>query len=186
MNPTSRRALQWTVLVILAIGAGYAGLRFGSGLRARNAPVIEAPAFAFKPGDPFPDVRLADSLGTEVGSVALVTERRGAVVLFLDPNCEGCSDMAARWQRGVSDGVIEIERVIGITSEPAAVNAKYRADYGLDFPIYEDIATAFIQQHGVVTYPMEIVVGPSGTINAVSDDSKSPIDGESIRALASQ
>jgi peroxiredoxin len=186
MTTRTVRALQWTALVVLALVAGFAGLRFGAGLRSEHPAIVDAPKFAFKPGDRFPDVQLADSLGTQVGSVALVTALHGAVVLFLDPNCEGCSAMAARWERGVADGVIEPERVIGITTEASAVNAKYRADHGLNFPIYQDVATAFLNQHGVVSYPMELVVGPSGTINAVSDDSKSPIDGESIRALIAQ
>ena len=118
--PGTRRWLRWTMLVALVVLAGYAGLRFGSLLRSRNAPeIVEAPEFPFQPGDAFPDVRLADSLGTEVGSAALVRGMQGAVVLFLDPNCEGCSAMAARWEQGVSGGVIEPERIFAISTESA-------------------------------------------------------------------
>jgi peroxiredoxin len=156
-------------------------------LRARNAPVIvDAPEFPWKPGDPFPAVRLADSLGVEVGSQELVSGTRGAVVLFLDPNCEGCSAMAARWEQALAGGVIEAERVFGVTSEPAERNQRYRAEHALSFPIYQDVETAFLNRHGVVTYPMEVVVGASGTIQALSTDSKTPIDGESLRALIEQ
>jgi peroxiredoxin len=162
-------------------------LRFGSSLRERNAPaIVEAPEFPWKPGDPFPDVRLSDSLGVEVGSRELVGAKHGAVVLFLDPNCEGCSAMAARWEQGVADGVIEPERIFGVTPEPADRNARYRAEHALTFPLYQDVETAFLNRHGVVTYPMEVVVGASGTIQALSTDSKTPIDGEEIRALIEQ
>ena len=184
MNDSTKRWLQGTTLVVLAVAAGYAGLRFGGTLRARNAPaIVEAPEFPFKPGDAFPDVRLADSLGTEVGSVDLVNGKQGAVVLFLDPNCEGCSAMATRWEEGLSQGVIEPERLFAITSEPAAANAQYRASHALSYPIYQDIESAFLQRHGVVTYPMEIVVNATGTIQSLSTDSKTPIDSESVRAL---
>ena len=184
MNAKTRRVLQWMSFAVLILAVGYAGVRFGSSLRTRNAPeVVETPEFPFMPGDAFPDVRLADSLGTEVGSVELVASKRGAVVLFLDPNCEGCSAMATRWEQAVSAGVIQSERVFGITSEAAATNAQYRAAHALSYPIYQDVETAFLERHGVVTYPMEVVVGASGEIQAVSTDSKTPIDGESIGAL---
>ena len=183
MNAKTKRLLQWTTFAVLALVVGYAGIRFGNSLRARNAPVVEAPDFPFMPGDAFPDVRLADSLGTEMGSVEAVASRHGAVVLFLDPHCEGCSEMAARWEQAVVQGVIEPERVFGITSEAAAVNVRYRAAHALSYPLYQDVESAFLNRHGVVTYPMEVVVGPSGTIQALSTDSRTPIDGESIRAL---
>lgn len=187
MKPKTRRLLQWSMFVVLAVVAGYAGLRLGISLRSRNAPaIVEAPEFPFQPGDAFPDVRLADSLGTDVGSIELVSEKHGAVVLFLDPNCEGCSDMAAKWELGLSGGVIEPGRVFGITSETAVANERYRAEHRLSFPIYQDVETAFLNRHGVVTYPMEIVVSASGTIQSLSTDSKTPIDVESIRALINE
>jgi peroxiredoxin len=105
------------------------------------------------------------------------------VVLFLDPNCEGCSEMAARWDRGVSEGIVEPERIFAVTSATAAVNSQYRNSHALSFPLYQDVEDAFLQRYGVVTYPMEVVVGASGTIQSLSSDSKTPIDAESIRAL---
>jgi peroxiredoxin len=187
MKPATRRSLQWTMLLVLVVVAGIAGLRFGSVLRARNAPVIvEAPEFPFKPGDAFPDVRLADSLGTETGSLELVRGKHGAVILFLDSNCEGCKDMAVRWEQGVAEGVIEPERIFGITMEMAEKNAQYRVAQALSFPIFQDVESAFLNRHGVVTYPMEVVVAASGTIQSLSTDSKTPIDAEFVRAAVNE
>jgi len=183
MSTNMRRPLQWVVLVVLVAVAGYGGLRFGSSLRANHEVMVDAPGLPFHPGEEFPDVRLADSLGTDVGSADLVESRHGAVVLFLDPNCEGCVDMATRWEQGLLDGVVEPERVIAITTGTAEINSRYRADHMLSYPIYQDVESAFIQRYGVVTYPMEMVVGPTGTIQSLSTDSKTPIDGETIREL---
>lgn len=184
MNPRTRQLLQWTAFLVVALAVGYAGIRVGGSLRARNAPPLaEAPDFPFMPGDAFPDVLLADSLGTGVGSIELVSRTRGAVVLFLDPACEGCSEMATRWERALSEGVIAPDRVFGVSAETAAENARYRVAHALSYPIYQDVESAFLLRHGVDTYPMEVVVNGAGTVQAVSTDSRTPIDGESIHAL---
>ncbi len=183
MKAGTRRALRWTVFVLLGLVVLYAGMRTGSALRARNQPVVEAPEFPFKPGDALPDVTLADSTGERVGSLSLVSGRKGAVVLFLDPNCEGCSAMAARWQQAVDAGAIEPERVIAITTAAPDVNVSYRAQHALAFPVYQDVDSAYLEKHGVVTYPMEMEVSASGIIQALSTDSKSVVDGESVRGL---
>ena len=183
MKARTQRSLRWTLFAVLGLVALYAGLRTGSVLRARNEKVVEAPEFPFKPGDALPDVTLADSTDTPTGSVALVAERKGVVMLFLDPNCEGCSAMAAKWQRAVDAGAIEPERVIAITTATREQNASYRAQHMLGYPLYRDVDSAYLQQHGVVTYPMEMEVGASGVIQALSNDSVTEVDGDNIRAL---
>jgi peroxiredoxin len=183
MKTGTQRALRWTIFAVLALVALYAGMRTGSGLRAKNEKVVEAPEFPFKPGDALPDVMLTDSTDARMGSVALVAERKGAVMLFLDPNCEGCSAMAAKWQHAVDQGAIEPERVIAITTATREQNSSYRAKHLLGYPVYRDVESAFIQRYGVVTYPMEMEVNASGIIQALSTDSKSVVDGESVRGL---
>jgi len=104
-------------------------------------------------------------------------------MLFLDPNCEGCSAMAAKWQRAVDAGAIESERVIAITTATREQNASYRAKHMLGYAVYRDVDSAFLEKHGVVTYPMEMEVGASGTITSLSNDSVTEVDGANIRAL---
>jgi hypothetical protein len=41
----------------------------------------------------------------------------------------------------------------------------------------------FLKQHGVTTYPLEVVVGVSGTIQSISENSKADIDADQIRSL---
>jgi hypothetical protein len=94
--------------------------------------------------------------------------------------------MAARWEQGVSGGVIEPERIFAISTESAAGNQQYRVAHALSFPIYQDVESAFLNRHGVVTYPMEMAVSASGTIQSLGTDSVTPIDGESVRALVNE
>lgn len=183
MAMNTQRMLRRAAFVVAALAVAFAGMRVGAMLRARNQPVLEAPAFPFEPGQALPDVQLADSTGATIGSVALVAERHGAVMLFLDPNCHSCEAMATRWQRAVEQGAIEPERVIAVTRSPADVNAQYRATHALAYPLYQDVESAFLEKHGVVTYPMEMEVGASGNIRALSTDSVNDVDGDKIRAL---
>ncbi len=183
MATNAQRMLRRGAFVATVLAVAYAGVRVGSMLRERNQPITEAPAFPFQPGQALPDVQLADSTGATIGSVALVTERHGAVILFLDPNCHSCSAMATRWQRAVDQGAIEPERVVAVTMATAAMNSSYRATHALSYPLYQDVESAFLQKHGVVTYPMEMEVGASGKIQAMSTDSVNDVDGEKIRAL---
>jgi peroxiredoxin len=172
------------VFAVAVLGVGYLGVRFGRAIRERTSPpVVEAPPFPFAPGDAFPDVALADSSGTVVRSVDVAA---GRVVLFLDPNCDGCTDMSVRWERALADGLVDAGRVLGVSRETSEIIGRYRAAHALSFPIYRDVEDAFIRQHGVVSYPLEVVVGASGTIRSLSDDSKTPIDEESIRLLLAQ
>jgi len=178
------RAFRWALLLIVALVVGYAGVRFGRSLRSPATTAEEIP-FPFRPGDRFPSVALADSLGTLTTSDALVASH-GAVVLFLDPTCEGCTDMSIRWEHTMADGFFDPSRVFGISRATDDANRAYRAANHLSFPIYRDTEDVFFQQHGVVSYPLEIVVGQSGMIQSLSDDSMSPVDADEIRRLMAQ
>lgn len=186
MSFNAPRSIRLLSLLLVALAVGYAGVRLGQSLRDRNnPPVAEAPPFPFRPGDPFPDVVLADSTGTRVRSTELGATH-GAVVLFLDPNCDGCTDMSIRWEQALADGFYDPSRVFGVSRANADANRQYRAANRLSFPIYQDVEDAFVRKYDVLRYPLEIVVGQSGTIRSVSDDSKSPVDGEAIRVLMTE
>jgi peroxiredoxin len=181
-----RRPIRWILFAALALAVGYAGVHFGRALRDRSAPpVAEAPPFPFRPGDAFPDVALSDSLGNVVRSDSLLAGR-GAVVLFLDPNCDGCTDMSIRWEHALAAGSLDRSRVFGVSRASVDVNRAYRASLRLSFPIYQDVEDAFLARYGVASYPLEVVVGRSGTIRSLSDDSVSPVDDEAVRASMSE
>lgn len=179
----SSKFLRVMVLIAALLLVGYAGLRTGMALRNRTAPpMAQAPAYPFSPGDSLPDVALADSAGASVQSSSLMAGA-GTIVLFLDPTCDGCIEMSKRWEQAIIDGVVPADRVIGISREAPAVNEHFRAQHALRFPIYQDVASAYLQQHAVTTYPLEVVVGASGKIALVSDNSKAEIDANHIHEL---
>jgi len=178
---TRSRVTVWLALV----AAVFAGLYVGRALRARTHSVVEPPPFPFHVGDVMPDVALVDSLGARVQSATLV-QPDGAVVLFLDPECDGCTAMSARWEHAIADGAIDTARVFGISRAPAAATQPYRSAHGLSYPIYQDVEDTFLGRYGLASYPLEIVVGQSGTIRSLSDDSVTPIDAEEVRRLLTE
>ncbi len=183
---SSNRTFRWITLALAFVVVGYAGLRFGRVLRERrSAPATEQSSpFPFRPGDRFPDVALADSLDQPVQLSALVADH-GGVVLLLETDCDGCVDMAIRWEQALADGFFDPTRVFAVSRTPRATNEAFRAANHLSFPVYRDVGDAFVQTHRVLSYPLEVIVGQSGTIQSVSDDSHSPVDVEDVRrALA--
>lgn len=174
---------RWAILIVVLLVAAYAGLRTGTALRHHAEPVVtEGPRYPFQLGDSLPDVQLADSAEATVHSETLLSGP-GTIVLFLDPNCDGCLDMSRRWQQAIVDGVVPADRIIGISRADRDANEHYRAEHGLRFPIYQDVESAFLRQHGVTTYPLEVVVGTSGKVEWVSDNSRAEIDADKIRSL---
>jgi peroxiredoxin len=177
------KTMRYVLLVISILAAGYAGLRAGAMLRNRTTPVTTAaPRYPFAAGDSLPDVQLADSSGAAVHSRDL-TNGPGVVVLFLDPTCDGCIAMAERWEQAIKDDVVTPDRVVGISRGDVEQTNRFRAERGLQFPVYADPASAFLKQHGVTTYPLEVVVGVSGKIQSISENSKADIDADQIRAM---
>ncbi len=180
------RPARWVALLVAMTAMLYAGVRFGRVLRDRSKPAVaEASPFPFDPGDAFPIATLADAFDQTARTDSLLANR-GAVVLFLDPTCDGCTDMSIKWEHALAEGFIDPTRVFGISRGTTDANAAYRAANRLSFPIYRDIEDAFLVRHGVASYPLEVVVGSSGTVRSVSDDSKAPVDGDEIRAFLSQ
>jgi peroxiredoxin len=183
--PAPSKAFRWVALLVAVLVVGYGGVRVGQVLRDRNAPrVVQPPPFPFRPGDPFPgDVVLADSAGAHVTSADVTP---GKVVLFLDPECEGCAAMSARWQRAVAESTFSPAMVLGLSRGTPDTVARYVASHGIGFPVYCDTEDAFVRLHAVTSFPLEVVVGASGTVQAISDDSVSPIEAESVRLLLSR
>jgi len=178
----STRILRGIGFVILALGVGFAGVYVGGAIRSRRAPapvVANAPEYPFEVGAPFPDVAVIDSSGASWQTMDLIAGR-GAVVLFVDLECESCAIMCQRWEDAIQQGSIAVDRVVGIAHEEQGAVNDFRADKQLTFAFYRDAGRVFLHEHGVARYPLEVVVGLSGTVRFRSYDSVSPIDASAV------
>lgn len=170
--------LRPVLFVVLVFAVGIAGVFVGNVLRTRvhtggaSTVTIPVPTSLLDVGDPFPEVALVGEGGSEVSSLDIVPG--GGVVLFLDLECPPCTDMGRRWQRAHDDGLVDA--LCAVTYHPADAVESYKAEHGLTFPVYRDTAMTFRSEYQVDRFPLEIVVGASGTIRSTSYDSASPVD----------
>jgi peroxiredoxin len=169
----------WLLLVVVAAAGLAGGLWFRS---ARTPPPSDALDSPFAEGDVFPDVVVIDDAG-QPRSTHEILGSRGGVVLFLDPDCPPCRDMSLLWQSRVADGEIGADRVLGVApAEIEAVRA-YRDALALSFSIYSDADRAFAREHGVVAFPLRVVVDSSLHVRGQSANPATEPRGDALRRL---
>lgn len=173
----SRNAL----IAVAVVAAGAAGILAGRWISERRiVEVTEAPAAAWKAGDDFPAIALTTEWGDSLSTDALLAH--GGVVLFLDLECPPCADMARKWDRAVSDGIVPAEQVVAITSQPGDAISRFRADTGVQIAVYRDPGPSFLLNGWVTSFPVEVIVGADGAVAAVSYDAAAPVDEGALRA----
>lgn len=170
-----------SLIAIAVVLAGTAGVLTGRWLSERRVvEMTHAPAASWTPGDPFPSLHLTTEWGDSVLSDVLLA--RGGVVLFLDLECPPCSDMAKKWDLATRDGVIPVEQVVAVTSQPADAIARFRQDAGLGIALYRDPGPAFLLNGWVTSFPVEVIVGQNGTVASVGYDATAPVPHALLRA----
>lgn len=169
-------------LLVLAVifAAAAAGVYFGLNIRNGAPHPVEAatgsmPTSRLAAGTPFPDVTLFDEIGSPVGTSQLL-DSRGGVVLFMELGCPPCQDMSAKWQAAIESGLAKGILVAGVTINLPINVRPYRLKHKLTFPIYSDSNNVFMDKYGVTNYPLEVVIGKSGTVNYTTFNSAEPID----------
>lgn len=162
-------------LAVLAAAGGYLGVRVAQRQQPPAAvavptPQRSVPAFLQASVAQLPRVQLLQPGEPAPVTSSEVLPSEGGVVLFLDMQCDPCKFLAGRWQDHIREGRIEAERVVGITPSPQDAIEPFRESLGLWFPIYADPLQAYVDQHGVDTFPWEVVVGEDGTILGFTGD----------------
>ncbi len=171
------KPLGWLVLVFLF---GVGGVLVGSRVRDRVTPVAspvmpeELARHRLPVGEPFPAVPLQDAAGLTRSSTELVGG--GSVVLFVDLECEPCTDLVLRWQAALDAGAIAPGTVWGVSYYPRPDIEDYRDRHALTMPIYGDSLQVFRSEYLVEHFPLAVTVGGSGLVRGTSYDSVSPID----------
>ena len=114
-------------------------------------------------GKKFPTTQLVDSKGYLVSTTELVAS--GKVILFLDPGCNSCVGMINKWIDLVERHTVNADEVIGITNMLPADAALYHQELRMNFRLFCDTARYFFNNHEVTDFPLQLVVGRSGTIH---------------------
>lgn len=114
-------------------------------------------------GKRFPSTSLVSSDGKLVRTSELVAG--GKVILFLDPGCNSCEGMINKWVGLVDRHTVGADEVVGITNMLPADAALYRQERRMNFPLLCDTARYFFNNHEVTDFPLQLVVGRSGTIH---------------------
>lgn len=121
-------------------------------------------------GKHFPDTELIDVNGARTSSGALA--RFGCVVLFLETSCSNCEAMIEKWKKLVLNGTIAQDQIFAICFQGPTEAAAYHQDRALNFPVYCDTAGYFWNNHEVHDFPLQLVVGRSGTIHESTYDAQ--------------
>jgi len=190
MSVATPSRLGTIAFVLLVVAVGAAGLWAGRTMQEREiASRLDLPAPAthgLELGSRFPGVALVAEDGTPVAADSLWRER-GAVVLFLDPECAPCGTMVERWDALAQSDSLTGLALAGITyaAPPTALRA-YRAKHGVSFPVFADTAAAFLRDHGVTNVPLVAIVGRSGTLHSTTFDPEEPIHAAELLAALSR
>lgn len=175
------RGSQGAIIAVAVVVAGVAGLAVGRLIAERRVvEVSHVTAAVWQRGDVFPSFTLLTEWGDSVETDALLA--RGGVVMFLDLECPPCVDMALKWDRAVNDGVVTIEQVVAITSQNAAAIARFREEAELQIAVYRDPGPAFLENHWITSFPVEVIVGRDGAVVSVSENPATPVDTGILRA----
>jgi peroxiredoxin Q/BCP len=99
-------------------------------------------------GSPAPDFTLPGDNGTEI---SLSAYRGQPVVLYFYPkdNTSGCTKEAVAFNDLSGDFKAAGVAVIGVSPDPVASHDKFKAKYGLTFPLAADEGTTVANAYGV-------------------------------------
>lgn len=114
-------------------------------------------------GNKFPSAQLVGGDGRVVSTADLL--RSGKVVLFVDPGCNSCDGMVAKWIDLVDRHTVSAEEVVAICFMKPEDAESYRNQQRMNFRLFCDTARYFMNNHEVTDFPLQLVVGRSGTIH---------------------
>lgn len=129
-------------------------------------------ASKLRTGEHFPEVSVTGTNGHQTTTTQLLNGE-DALVIFLAPNCEGCTEAFLRWEPYLEQPTVRT-RVIGIAGIGVDEATIYASESGLPFPIFADEEDAFGRRHELHVVPTVIGVRANGTIafirHGISED----------------
>jgi peroxiredoxin len=168
---------------VAAVALAALGVYAGSALRGTfhrddaDAVVLRK---AFVPGAHFPTVELVSADGSRTTTRELFRDR-GAVVLFLDLECESCHSMVSQWQRYEASDSLGGIPLIGIAMASPDSVAAFRREHDVTIPVYSDTEWTFMRTHRVDSFPLCLVVSRSGVVKSAEIDAHAPVVAADVR-----
>jgi peroxiredoxin Q/BCP len=102
-----------------------------------------------EPGAPVPDVGAEDDTGKPVRLRDLAKQ---AVVVYFYPRADtpGCTNETIQFRDLMAKFAKKGVAVVGISRDNVASQAKFKAKYGVDFPLLADVDSAICDAFGVI------------------------------------
>ncbi len=176
-----KRSVKTAVYSVIVVLTCIAGVAVGHIIRGEPSasPADQEekvlPDSGLKLDIPFPEVALANASGDPVFTSELISDH-GAVVLFVDPACEPCTQSVRRWQDAIDAGELDDAMVVGIFSRRPERIEEYTKLHNLSFPVLFDASGTFRDVYKIKWMPFEVIVGASGIIRATGYDYQLPVD----------
>lgn len=114
-------------------------------------------------GKQFPTVDVLDLDGNVTTTSQVVGQ--GRVILFLEPTCSYCAKMIDRWRDQFEKKLMTPEEVAAIVPASVETARAYRRLQSLPFAVFVDTGFVFMNRFQVTDFPLQLVVGRSGTIH---------------------
>ena len=182
-NSTLKSVLMVVVVFVVAVGGVLLGMRLRDNAGAEPQMTAEdsnAPTSLLKVGEVFPKAQVIDEGGLTTTTDDIVGGK-GAVVLLMELGCPPCKEMSEKWQTAINSGEAKEIPLYGVTINLPVNIRPYRLKHNLTFPIYSDSVNFFMDSMLVENYPLQVVVGKSGTVQSYTFDSNEKLDFEMLR-----
>lgn len=106
-----------------------------------------------------------EALTTAGNAVDLRFGSDAALVFFLSPQCQPCTESIPEFQ-ALSQALASTLDVVGVSTAPSSELEAYASAYGFDFPIFS-VSTEWAIDHHLVRTPTTMLLSPTGAVEAV-------------------
>ncbi|UCC81136.1 MAG: redoxin family protein [Candidatus Zixiibacteriota bacterium] len=158
------------VLVVAFIGATagkwFAEWRQDRALREKLEKLYSSNPAKLNVGDAFPQLELLD-LDENVIDTKTVIDGRMALVFFLAPTCDMCSELIEAYREHMDRLPPELN-TFAICPDTPPMARFYADEHGLPFSLYCDTAQSFQFDHGVIAFPTLMALDENGVIKYVN------------------
>ncbi len=161
---TTRHTFAIAILILAQILGGCSSSDESEKSQVRpESSVADTTGYRLLIGKPFPDVEVLDLEGEPLRTGNLISN--GRVIIFLEPTCSYCEKMISKWRSQLESGDFREDEVAAIVPAALETARAYKRLQGIPFSVYVDTGFVFMTRFQVADFPLQLVVGRSGTIH---------------------